>query len=1547
MALRPTTNLVIPQHLMLPKKALKEKFLYVYTKAYTGSPTSFMTKLWASVIFPSITNDPKFGKVAPRKVADQLAKVTPAGYLQVRKVMDAHNPHFVASIPLYSFGRHNTGAVTMFLRDWFLGENQAKKPTSPTAETLQESRDFVEKLSDVPRDRISDQVLPLQKVIEGMRLDALGTHALKESLLAVRIQTKGNVALIFADFKITKEEAQQLTTTEWQELRDIDLYPLLLHWVVSGWGVRAQAPIAAFPISKIAFSLPPSHSESARVNDLSLSIGPNGHPYYLPKVVDKQQTIAYEDRYLAAGAREDGTFSLHNINEGAAAMESGREVKNKLPANMVVAVDWLNNKFSYTNTEGFLTVMDLTRFQPADVSHIRTLLEERVISDKEVTWFLNMGAVGGVPSSVFEVVESDYEDIDSPYMKKAFENAAGSKNVVAWFSAASVSYQSVHKGRRPTYSDISIRGFSMFRPLARLFKKIEAGIRDNLEAVYLKYSVSTVMQMLPWLMLVAHYTDDIQDLKAKDATNRKAALEQGVDPNWKMPSVPMLSDNIGLLPHQVKVRNLLKDSPDFAIMPIQAGGGKSPLLLIDILLEIKANRSEPYLVICPGHLVANYVNEVVYFTSGKMNVIAITNWAVRQNGWKRLQQMLEHAPRNTVVVVAFDTLRFRPRTVSYGTTPVTVFPVIDFLRQFKFGYLAIDEAHKIKGETARNKAVMALIADIPKKRLASGTMVHDSPSDLAMQIAALDPTLFGTKEEFNERYGDVVRGGRVIKWKDGAQREIMRKIKSRIVVAGAMRKEWAALLPKKVEWIGGVNLTPSQQAVYEDILNETIQRIEEDAKTHKELQKLVRRQHGLKDEVTDGEAEEGATEDGEKVVDEDEGEDLAGLLNPYLARLEQFLIAPGKDPLGAKLLKGDDLISPKARMIVERIRLHIFGGEVNGKPYGPFPGKVLIFSNQIVSAEEIMEVAPPELKRCGLLYKAADKTEHGSKFEKDPKIKWMVGVGKSMEEGLNFQFASRIIRTETVWNPGSLEQSNSRINRPELKAEETRAQIFYDTIVTNRTIDITKTARLISKVIAAAKFENVDSPAYEEIPEVPIISMNLDSIRTFNSWEYINDENPGLVEYAKALQIYEKVRDEDYEEYKRAYIEKHGSGPVKTPVEVAPTPPDAKLMKVVPYVPGMGLYGSADLGLVRLDEFLNITTDDDSDEESETDDEEEDEDAAASEAEQKAAELKGRWVHTEWGEGVIRHVTLKGKNVYVVLPNGYAVKMRKSQCFLITKATTSPKGIREKLLQSVGKLPVTGPVTEPAVHWKPSKKALQLQQQKEVIKEKKETEKRELQKKKDLSIELTIFVANGFLGIDYLLDEENQTAMRTLQAHGFRPTPPYYYSRVVNYKALDNQLKMWKNKGLKADPILEKHNVLQAFKEMYELLKTGQIKNHRETYRVTKAANVVNFYRLEHKASNSKEYFKPYPIIQDGQAYIALPANGQAGTRLAMQYKRQSFRWKKSDPTLSFFGTVPQIIKVIKDLLNAGVTISNIEELRKEIQRLKVMKVRAPDEDLL
>jgi len=66
-----------------------------------------------------------------------------------------------------------------------------------------------------------------------------------------------------------------------------------------------------------------------------------------------------------------------------------------------------------------------------------------------------------------------------------------------------------------------------------------------------------------------------------------------------------------------------------------------------------------------------------------------------------------------------------------------------------------------------------------------------------------------------------------------------------------------------------------------------------------------------------------------------------------------------------------------------------------------------------------------------------------------------------------------------------------------------------------------------------------------------------------------------------------------------------------------------------------------------------------------------------------------------------------------------------------------------------------------------------------------------------------------------------------------------------------------------------------------------------------------------------------------------------------MKYKRASIRWLHSDPSLAYFGTVAQIIQVIKALRDAGVSVANIKELDKEITKLKTMKfVARPPEDV-
>jgi hypothetical protein len=147
--------------------------------------------------------------------------------------------------------------------------------------------------------------------------------------------------------------------------------------------------------------------------------------------------------------------------------------------------------------------------------------------------------------------------------------------------------------------------------------------------------------------------------------------------------------------------------------------------------------------------------------------------------------------------------------------------------------------------------------------------------------------------------------------------------------------------------------------------------------------------------------------------------------------------------------------------------------------------------------------------------------------------------------------------------------------------------------------------------------------------------------------------------------------------------------------------------------------------------------------------------------------------------------------------------------------------------------------------------------------------------------------------------------------------------------------------------VVIKQNIPAAFAELLALLKSGQIKSHHATYKAAMNANIVNFYRLTHKASNDKMLFKPYPIIQDGQAYIALPL-GQAGTKTAMspKFKRPSYKWALSEHSLSYYGTMQQVNGMIKKLQAAGVQIMNLDELNEELGALKKAKVRAPSEDI-
>lgn len=1520
--LRATTNLVVPKDVELKGKDLKSGFLYVYNKGYTGNEVAFMNRLWMSVIFPEIADDPSFGK-STKGIREFLKEnLTQAGFMKLKKV-SGNDPHFEISVPLAEFNRYDIVNVAEKYKEWFT-DGKSKVQSEGAAKLHSELN------TQATAQTLMQKTYQAKDVINAIgNLDARGRAELTTCFRGIRLLYKGSLLVVFADFVISPAIAQQLTTTEWMQIRNIDLYPLILQWAAASF-VAKKTPLASFPVSKIARTLPTPQPGQARIDKYGLSVDHKGIPMWLPEKVDN--TTRYEDLYSQVGAQPDGSFTLIDIDAAAQMIMSGGDIKPKLPANIPILIDWINYKYAFTLSTGFMKVLDLSRNKAVTAAHAVNLMNTQ-FDVAILTQIVHMATSSGVEDKVkFKADELTVIATDDASVADKLSDRNGIA-VMEYWRTVTPFFKAHHKDEI-LFGDIN--PFTpILAPLVRYCVQAQSAILGNLDAVNTKYAVSSVSLTLGWLTLIAKYCVNRITVETEANTQNAAAINQSVQKGWEPPSIPLLSPKIGFLPHQKKCRNLLKDSPEFAILPVQAGGGKTVLALTDILYEIKANRSEPYLILCPGHLVAQYVKEIVFFTSGKLNVIAINSYTIYRNKYARLTKMIAEAPRNTVVVANYDCLRNQPQQVCYGTGPVTIYPVIEFLRQFGFGYAMLDESHSVKNEgSQRTQAALKLIADIPKKRLASGTMAHDSPSDLASQIAMLDPTLFGSKEAFNARFGLEVSGDRVIKWKPGAQEAIMRMIQTRVVVAKAMRKEWAALLPSADEEIFGVELTPNQMSVYQAILTESLQQMKEDAKTNKTLAKFFAKS-GMKTEQPQPGGNEGldedADEEAEDAADESAGEDLESMLSFYLARLEQFITAPTRDPLGAHL-SGEDARSPKVNKIIERIKLHLDQ---------KLTGKVLVFTNYTDSAEEIFDALPPEIKKQALLYVAAEKIETGATFEKDPRYTVMVGVENSMNTGLNLQFVSRLIRTETVWNPGTLEQGNSRVNRPELKKADRREKIYYDWIVANNTLDITKVSRLMSKVIAVAKFENAENPAYQAIEDVPIIPMNADAIQAMNSW-HLN-----LKEYMEAYASYKQVQHDDYKEYRESHAEMmDASGNVKLEIiPVAPTPKDVGLMKEVPYTPGLEIYGADELGLVRIDDYLRQ---DATAMEGKDDEEEETAEGALTPKQKRLqediAKLIGQPIHTEFGEGVVKSVMTSARLVNVALDTGMLVRVSMSSAFIITRKTTSTEDIRTQLLKITGDMPITKEVGIQTPIMRPDSAALRrIEKQKELDKAAKE--KKAKQNKAALSVELEFSVSNGFLGISYFVDDENSDASNALQALGFRPTPPFVMAKLRNAAQLAKQFNMWKEAGFSLDPLAVKMGVVEAFTDLSTLLKSGKLGTGAADFRFSTKNQLTNFFRQEVKPSLSKNLIKPYPLIEDDAAYIVMHLRGQPATLKAIKVKPPALIWKHSEASLVFYGLDTNHISAkIKEVLTSGIQIANIEDLKTEFKRLKKMKFRKPKE---
>jgi SNF2 family DNA or RNA helicase len=234
------------------------------------------------------------------------------------------------------------------------------------------------------------------------------------------------------------------------------------------------------------------------------------------------------------------------------------------------------------------------------------------------------------------------------------------------------------------------------------------------------------------------------------------------------------------------------------------GLGKTPELIACLLHEHVANngalQSGPTLVICPMSIVGNWHRELQRF--------APTLSVMIHHGLERLsgEAFTEEAIKHDVVITTYS-LALRDK---------------EHLASIEWDNVVVDEAQNIKNEAAKQtQAIKQLKA---KHKIAmTGTPVENRLSELWSIMQFLNPGYLGSAVDFRksfatpiERFHDAERATTL---KRLIQPFVLRRLKT--------DKEIIRDLPDKMEMKVFCNLTQEQASLYEAVVKEMIEKIEE------------------------------------------------------------------------------------------------------------------------------------------------------------------------------------------------------------------------------------------------------------------------------------------------------------------------------------------------------------------------------------------------------------------------------------------------------------------------------------------------------------------------------------------------------------------------------------------------------------------------------------------------------------------------------------------------------------------------------------------------
>ncbi|MCM1319544.1 MAG: SNF2-related protein [Muribaculaceae bacterium] len=362
---------------------------------------------------------------------------------------------------------------------------------------------------------------------------------------------------------------------------------------------------------------------------------------------------------------------------------------------------------------------------------------------------------------------------------------------------------------------------------------------------------------------------------------------------------------------------------------------------IAMLTRSVPQAEEPTLIVMPPSLIFNWIEEFKKFAP---NIKVTPYYGADRN--------LKETLKAEVILTSYPLVRND----------------IEELMKHTFDYIILDESQNIKNVDAQvTKAVWLLKG---KHRLAiSGTPIENNLTELYSLFRFLNPTMFGSIQEFNNQYVVPIQR----EADDDAAAALRRKVFPFIL--RRLKKDVLTDLPERTEQVLSVEMSPRQAKLYEERRAYFAARIEESRALHK------------------------ANNSSFEILQ-------------ALGELRQIASVPET--------KSDGRISsPKIEILVEYLQNAVHNGH-----------KVLAFFNFLAGIELTSEhLDKAGIGYETMTGATRDRQRVVERFQNDPSCQVMLMTVKTGGVGLNLTAADTVFIVEPWWNKAAEEQAINRLHR--------------------------------------------------------------------------------------------------------------------------------------------------------------------------------------------------------------------------------------------------------------------------------------------------------------------------------------------------------------------------------------------------------------------------------------------------------------------------------------------------------------------------------------